>query len=199
MKLYASPTSPYARIVRVVLQEKGLGDAVEAVWVNPWEDDPALLARNPFARVPALELDDGRVLTESALIALQLEERFPQPPLAPAGDLTDIHRKLGLAVGLIDAAVGVFVARRMYGDAAADDPLAQRRFAVLERALGAVDVDALGDPAAPDLGDLAVAVALAYVAFRMTAIDLDERVPALMRWQRTIAARPSFEVTRPDL
>ena len=39
------------------------------------------LARNPFGRVPALELDDGRVLTETRAICTYLEGLQPEPNL----------------------------------------------------------------------------------------------------------------------
>jgi GST-like protein len=42
-----------------------------------------LLAVNPLAQVPTLVLPDGRVMTESAAIALLLAEAYPQAGLAP--------------------------------------------------------------------------------------------------------------------
>ncbi len=45
--------------------------------------DPAYLKLNPKAVVPTL-VDDGRILTESTLIAEYLDDRFPSPPLKPA-------------------------------------------------------------------------------------------------------------------
>jgi glutathione S-transferase len=41
-------------------------------------------AKSPLARVPALELDDGRVLTETRAICTYLEGRHPQPNLMGA-------------------------------------------------------------------------------------------------------------------
>jgi glutathione S-transferase len=38
-------------------------------------------AINPLGRVPALQLDDGRVLTESVAICRYLEHLYPDPPL----------------------------------------------------------------------------------------------------------------------
>ncbi len=50
--------SPYARIARIALGEKGF-DLAGTEIVNPWEDAPALLALNSAARVPTLETDAG--------------------------------------------------------------------------------------------------------------------------------------------
>lgn len=49
---------------------------------------PAFLAINPQGFVPALELDDGRVITQSLAIVEWLDETYPQPPLLPADPFT---------------------------------------------------------------------------------------------------------------
>jgi maleylpyruvate isomerase len=46
--------------------------------------DPAYLALNPQGLVPALELDDGRILTQSLAIIFYLDAVFPDPALLPA-------------------------------------------------------------------------------------------------------------------
>jgi glutathione S-transferase len=42
---------------------------------------PAHLARNPFGKLPVLELDDGSHLVESLAIIEYLEECYPDPPM----------------------------------------------------------------------------------------------------------------------
>ena len=49
--------------------------------------DPAYLAVNPQGLVPALALDDGRVLTQSLAICEYLDETYPEPPLLPKDPL----------------------------------------------------------------------------------------------------------------
>ncbi|NCW20090.1 MAG: glutathione S-transferase, partial [Betaproteobacteria bacterium] len=63
MQLLANTTSPFVRIARVALMEKGF--AIEPTIVDPWADDPRLRRANVSARVPTLVLDDGRALSES--------------------------------------------------------------------------------------------------------------------------------------
>jgi glutathione S-transferase len=87
MKLYVFPIAPNPTRVRLYLAEKAGGGAaieLEEVMVDLREGaqkQPAHLARNPFGRLPVLELDDGACLLESVAIAEYLEERFPEPPL----------------------------------------------------------------------------------------------------------------------
>lgn len=66
MHLLANTTSPYVRLARMALIEKGV--EVEPTIVDPWADDPRLRAANAATRVPTLVLDDGTPMTESLLI-----------------------------------------------------------------------------------------------------------------------------------
>ena len=83
MKLYITPRAPNPKRVCMFLAEKQIGDvALVAVDLNAQEHlTPDFLRRNPLARVPVLELDDGRFLSESRAICTWLESRFPEPNL----------------------------------------------------------------------------------------------------------------------
>lgn len=87
MKLYMFPVAPNPTRVRLYLAEKaaaGKGLGIEEVTVNLREGEqksPEHQARNPFEKLPVLELDDGSFLTESLPIIEYLEELHPEPPL----------------------------------------------------------------------------------------------------------------------
>ncbi|MBQ0921478.1 glutathione S-transferase family protein [Hydrogenophaga aromaticivorans] len=83
MKLYVASRAPSPRRVLMFLVEKGINglDLVD-VDLNALEHKgDAYRAKSPLARVPALELDDGRVLTETRAICTYLEGRHPEPNL----------------------------------------------------------------------------------------------------------------------
>lgn len=82
MILYDSVWAPSPRRVRIFLAEKQI--TVERVMIDLRRDeqlDPAFLAINPRGVVPALLLDDGGVITESAAICRFFEAMQPTPPL----------------------------------------------------------------------------------------------------------------------
>ncbi|MTV52590.1 glutathione S-transferase family protein [Pseudoduganella buxea] len=82
MKLYMSARAPNPRRVAMFLAEKGLDIATETIDLGRSEHrSEAFLAINPFGRVPALALDDGRVLTETRAICTYLEGVCPEPNL----------------------------------------------------------------------------------------------------------------------
>ena len=82
MKLYDAAWAPSPRRVRIYLAEKGID--VERVPVDLRSDEQlgdAYLSINPRGAVPALELDDGEVITESAAICRYFEALHPAPSL----------------------------------------------------------------------------------------------------------------------
>ena len=93
MKLYVFPIAPNPTRVRLYLAEKreaGCAIEVEEVMVNLREGEqrtPEHLARNPFGKLPVLELDDGSHLLESLAIIEYLEDLHPDPPLIGADAL----------------------------------------------------------------------------------------------------------------
>ncbi len=83
MKLYIAPRAPNPRRVQMFMAEKGITDIPQvAVDLNAGEHrGEAFRAKSPLAKVPALEFDDGRVLTETRAICTCLEGRHPEPNL----------------------------------------------------------------------------------------------------------------------
>lgn len=83
MKLYVSPRAPNPRRVQMFIAEKGI-TGIEEVIVEIGSDQhrsAAYVAKSPLAKVPVLELDDGRVLGETRAICTWLEGRYPEPNL----------------------------------------------------------------------------------------------------------------------
>ncbi len=87
MKLYVSVRTPNPRRVQMFMAEKGIEPAAQGIELvtidlNAQEHkSPAFRAKSPLARIPALEFDDGRVLTETRAICTYIEGLFPQPNL----------------------------------------------------------------------------------------------------------------------
>ena len=73
MKLYITYTSPYARIARIVVLEKGLEGRVELVVARTRTAESWYYAINPSGRVPYLVRDDGVYLEDSPLICSYLD------------------------------------------------------------------------------------------------------------------------------
>ncbi len=100
MKLHNYFRSSTSFRVRIALNMKGLTyDYLTYRLLKGEQRTPAYLALNPQGGVPSLELDDGRVLTQSTAILEYLEEAYPEPPLLPREPLERARvRSLALAV-----------------------------------------------------------------------------------------------------
>lgn len=84
LKLYYHPYSTFAQRVRIALIEKGLSaELIEVDLPSRAQFSADFLAKNPYARVPAIEDEDGWVLYESTAILEYLELMNPSPPLVP--------------------------------------------------------------------------------------------------------------------
>jgi maleylacetoacetate isomerase len=100
MKLYSFFRSSASYRVRIALNLKGV--AYDYVPVNLVRDGgehnkAPYLAVNPAGRVPALELDDGTVLTQSLAIIDYLEVTHPEPSIYPKNP---VERAKAMAVAL---------------------------------------------------------------------------------------------------
>ncbi len=87
MKLYSATYAPNPRRVTMFIAEKGI-EGIEVVPVDIMKGEhltERYKALNPLARIPALELDDGRVLCETRAICTYLEGLRPEPNLMGEG------------------------------------------------------------------------------------------------------------------
>lgn len=109
MKLYVSNFAPNPRRVLMFIAEKGI-TGIENVHIDLVADEhksESFRAKNPLARTPALELDDGRVLCESRAICTYLEGLYPQPNLMGEDaeerafiEMADRRAELNLLLGI---------------------------------------------------------------------------------------------------
>jgi glutathione S-transferase len=196
MQLFINTTSPYARIARIALAEKGYADVATEI-VDPWADAPRLLEVNSAARVPALVTDDGRVLTESLLIVLWLESQRPEPSLLgedPGGAIS----RAGVAMGVIDAAVHTLIGRKSTDASFDEAPVGLRRRRSMVNGLLRLEADPPRlRSGTPDLAAIATVVAIDYVRFRFAGAAWMPAIAQLDALAAQLRTRSSFETSRP--
>ncbi|OEZ55060.1 glutathione S-transferase family protein [Duganella sp. HH105] len=109
MKFFTSPRTPNPRRVAMFMAEKGLSgiEQVSIDLLSGAHRSAEYLQKNPFGRLPALELDDGRVLCETRAICTWLEGYAPEPNLMGDGfderafiEMTDRRVELHLFLGI---------------------------------------------------------------------------------------------------
>ena len=202
MQLLANTTSPYVRIARVALIEKGLN--IEPTIVDPWADDTRLREANPATRVPTLITDEGIPLTESLLIVQWLEHTRPAPDwpdlLGPGA--AGVLSRAGIAMGVIDAAVHTIIIRKVTAPVPFDEtPVGLRRRRTMAEGMARLELIAergdLTASDAPRLDAICAVVALDYLRFRFADQPWMPPMPALDAMSLSLRQRTSFAQTLP--
>jgi glutathione S-transferase len=202
MKLYDAGRAPNPRRVRIFLAEKGVTVPVVSIDLARLEHKaPAYVAVNPLQRTPALELDDGTVISESIAICRYFEELHTEPPLFGTGALERARVEMWqrrLEFGLLGTVAAVFrhlhpaMAEMEVPQVAAwgetnkprvieflrflDGELADRRFIAGDRF---------------SVADITGLVGLDFM--KPAKLSLPDELANVRRWHAELAARPSAQ------
>jgi glutathione S-transferase len=199
MKLYITPGSPYARMARIMVLEKGLESRVEVIVAKTRAANSPYYDINPSGRVPYLIRDDGVGLEESALICAYLDGCDGKPAFAlPVdGQSWEARRLEALARSLLDglSVWGREITRpegeRSPGVIRHETERARRMVEVWERA---IEHRMMGG--AVNMIQITLACALGLDA-RNPGFRWRPGHPQLSNWFDRMAARPSFAATAP--
>ncbi len=195
MKLRYSITSPFVRKVLVTALETGQDGEIERVKTNT--ADPELAQCNPLNKIPALVLEDGAVLLDSAVICEFLDARkggklFPKDATRWA-----TLSRMALCDGMMDAAI-----LRRYETQRPETLRSvewdQRQKGKVWNSLDALEKDAATFGDKVDIGTLTAAIMLDYLDFRFAHEAWRETHPNLAKWHNAFSARPSLKATLPS-
>jgi glutathione S-transferase len=194
MKLRYASTSPFVRKVLVTAIENGQDSEIERVKTNT--ADPELGRCNPLNKIPALVLEDGSVLVDSAVICEFLDTRKGGKLFPKDGTRWATLSRVALCDGVLDASI-----LRRY-ETQRPETLRSiewdtRQKTKVDQALGALEqeVGSFGDRI--DIGTLTVAIMLDYLDFRFAGEAWRDAHPNLAKWHKAVSARPSLKATMP--
>ncbi|MEZ5851646.1 MAG: glutathione S-transferase family protein [Hyphomicrobiaceae bacterium] len=199
MKLYYTRTSPYARVVRTLIREKGLDARVAEIEAKTRTTDSPYYAINPSGRVPFLVCDDGRGIEDSQLICAYLDRLDGKPGFCPAlseGDWS-YGRLEAYARSMTD---GISVhARETRRPETERSPGIMRHELDRARRLADFWERELAAPAMQGPINMAQMLLLAGIDFarHVGMAELEQGRPALQGWADRLRARPSVATTAP--
>jgi glutathione S-transferase len=203
VKLYCFPVAPNPTRLRLYLAEKRqAGDEldVEEVSVNLRQQEQRSaehLKRNPLAKLPVLEIEDGVYLTESLAIIEYLEERVPDPPMI--GDTPLARARTRELERIIEIGVLRPIAEIVHATASPlglpPNPAVAEHFraalppnlAIVEERLRDGRPLLMGDR--PSIADCTLAAALQFG--RMAKVVLDPEYENIARWDLAFRERLS--------
>lgn len=204
MKLYDYGTAPNPRKVRIFLAEKGVEyELIQVDMTKREHKSPEFLKMNPSGKVPVLELDDGRYLSESIAICRYLEGVYPQPNLFGTDPFemghiemrnrqmeTELWSQIGVSWvnGPVMAKIGIY--QQIPEAKVASDANVKSYYERLDRELAASDYIAGSRFTIADI------TLLTGVDFATTMVGLkpDESLTNLWRWHALVSSRDSVDV-----
>jgi glutathione S-transferase len=205
MKLYDSRLAPNPRRVRMFMAEKGISD-LEVVQVDLMKGEhrtPEYLATVGLPVCPALELDDGVVITESLAICRYLESLYPEPNLFGRNpEETAIIEMWTRRAEMLLATPLMMAVRHGHPALAALETqvpeVAANNRSAAERSLKMFDRRLAESPfIAAEWVTIADIVAICSVDFsRMVKFEPPETAPNFKRWAAEMRARPSAAAGR---
>lgn len=172
--------SPFTRRVAIALTLAGYTFEHRAWSVGA--DFDRIREYSPLGRVPVLVLDDGEVLTESALILDWLEHEAPHCVLLPpaGAERRAALRLMGLASGAADRGVAVALERIFHSEEKRSQAFLARGMTQVEGAFDALDAACAARNGQWLVGE---AMTLADITVACYATYLVEAVPlVLARW-----------------
>jgi len=209
ISLYDCATAPSPRRARIMLAEKGVKhDTVQIDLRSAEQFGDAYRAINPQCTVPALRLDDGRVLTDNAGIAAYLEAAFPEPALLGTTPWQKAQiaswqwrievEGMGSIADALRNSVPTMKERALPGpvDYAQIPELAERGLARLQRFFETLNAQLDGRDTVVDSGfsiaDITAVVAVDFA--RIVRIKPGDAHPHLLRWREAMAQRPAMSL-----
>ena len=204
MKLYDYPGAPNPRRVKIFAEEKNISlELVNCDMAKREHKTPEFLKKNPSGKIPVLELEDGRCISESIPICRYLESLVPEPNLF-GGDPFEIahiesrnrHIELELWTqigiswvnGPIVGSMGLF--EQIPDAKKASDKNVRAYYKRLNRELGASEY------VAGERFTVADITLLSAIDFASSMVDLkpDNELNNLYNWHKNVTSRPSSQI-----
>ena len=203
MKLYDFPNAPNPRRVKIFAAEKGIDlELVNCDMSKREHKSEEFLKKNPSGKIPVLELDDGRCISESVAICRYLESLEPEPNLFGKDpfelafiESRNRHIELELWTqigtswvnGPIVGSMGIF--EQIPAAKLASDKNVNSFYKRLDREFSSSKF------VAGDRYTIADITLLSAVDFASRMVDLkpDDELKSLHRWHQEVSSRPSSD------
>lgn len=194
-RLFYTEGSPYARICRMAIREKGIQENITELTTTLRDSNAAVLNFSSVGRVPALVLPNNITISETVLILSWMDRFYNIDSIFPTDPFS--LSSYGLAIGLLD---GITVWNRELRRRESirsqsiinfENVRANRIADAIERIINS------GAFSNIDSGFLTLASALGYAENRLSFWDWRQNRPLLERWFKQASQRPAYFDTKP--
>jgi glutathione S-transferase len=200
MKLYYSPSSPYARKVRVMAIETRLDKKIEMVNValTPVAANADVDKHNPIGKIPALSVK-GMDLFDSPVICEYLDGQHKGRKLFPrkGRDRWMALRQQAMADGLLDAALLARYEATLRPEERRWPEWSAGQMKKINGVLGQLEAEIKALKGKLTIGSISVACALGYLDLRFANLGWRDKCPKLAKWFAATSRLPSIKATVP--
>src|SRR5271166_71240 len=197
MKLYVTYGSPYARLARIVVVEKGLEKRVEIVEAKTRTPDSPYYQINPSGRVPYLVDDAGIGIEDSQLICAYLDDLDGKPRFRHALRESDWgYCRLEATARSLCEGICVWVGQMNLPESERSSTVLSHEAARSQRMADLFEGRVSEPPmqGAPTMAHLILAVSL-DIARKRGLSDVTNGRPQLASWMRRISDLPAMRAT----
>lgn len=198
MILRFSPSSPFARKVRIAASVLGLADKIEVRETDLNDPSDSIRVQNPLGKIPALVLDDGTVYYDSRVILEYLDHVAGGGRIIPSATPARFAalRMQSLCDGMLDAGVLIVYEGRYRPADKRVDAWVERQSDKIARGLAALEQAPPPLDPLPHVGQIALACVLGYGDLRFGGRWRKDH-PRLVAWHDAFAAQvPAFAETK---
>ena len=197
MQLYVTYGSPYARLARIVVVEKGLEDRVEIIEAKTRMKDSPYYQISPSGRVPYLVDDTGAGMEDSRLICAYLDSLDGKPRLHdPLLENDWAYRRLEASARSMCEGICVWV-RQMHLPECERSPTVLAHEVARSQRMASFFEERVPDPpmqGTPPMAHLILAVSV-DIARKRGLGDLTAGRPQLATWVSRISDLPGMRAT----
>lgn len=197
MKLIGRYLSPFVRRVATTLQ--WVNQPYEHLSFSPAKDADAIRGYNPMNKVPALVMDNGEILVESAAILDSVLETIPGQTLLPAkGDARrHVLQHCGVMTSALDKSIAILYERTKRPAEKVHQPFLD---GLIEQAQAGVDqieklisAGKFGSVSRASLADITAAVGYTFISTLLPEVSSAERHPKLAALAAEFESTPAFK------
>lgn len=207
MRLYGSYLSPYTRRVAVSLNLLGIAFELEEIYTS--RDPDKIRPLSPLVRVPALALDDGEVLVESAAILDEIDQivgsdRALMPPRGAARRRA--MQLTAIAVGCMEKTQWALYETLYHPPEKVHEPWIERNEAQALGGLAHIEPSAaslgesgwLADTPSISQADVSLSVAFSFISLVRPALEIPTRFPHLAAFVARCESLDAFAAVPPS-
>ncbi|MBD2494547.1 glutathione S-transferase family protein [Nostoc sp. FACHB-280] len=203
LTVYGTPLSTYVRTVRLLLEETGVDYTVQDIDIFKGENQsPEYLAKNPFGKVPTLEVD-GEVIYETPAITDYLNTVFANNQFSLSEPM--LQARMRQIITIIDnyfypAAISKIVIQRLIVPIRGGKPdkeQIQNAIAPAQKAIQAIESITVGSPyllgSQLTIADFFLIPVFIYLSQTPEYEAITAQTPKLQVWWNAVKQLPNVE------